>query len=85
MPIKEHLVENIVVWQQLDLFFAECCVFGRLTKESRDNKLAVCCYGYVFLLEEVERRIEEQFSFRDWNRSVENNNEPLRAIVKDYI
>ncbi|KAJ2992963.1 hypothetical protein NUW58_g1994 [Xylaria curta] len=85
MPTKQHLIDDVVVREQIDPFFAECRAFGRLAKDGKDNELAVRCYGYVFLSEEVERRIEEEFGIRDWNRPTGHNKEPLRAIVKDYI
>jgi hypothetical protein len=69
----------------LDPFFAECRAFGLLVKEGKDDELAVRCHGYAFLSEEVEHLIAKQFGIRDWNRSPEDINKPLRAIVKNYI
>lgn len=83
--MQEHLVKDDLVRYQLDPFFAECRAFGRLVEKRKDDKLAVRCHGYVFLSKAVERRIEQQFGIRDWNRQVEDRNRPLRAIVKDYI
>ncbi|KAI0408491.1 kinetochore Sim4 complex subunit FTA2-domain-containing protein [Xylaria palmicola] len=85
VPTKEHLIDDIVVREQIDPFFAECRAFGLLVKDGKDHELAVRCYGYAILSEEVERRIGEEFGIRDWNRSMEHHKEPLRAIVKDYI
>ncbi|KAI3325369.1 kinetochore Sim4 complex subunit FTA2-domain-containing protein [Xylariaceae sp. AK1471] len=81
----EHLISDNVIRHHLDPFFAECRAFGRLTKERKDHELAIRCHGYVFLSMSVERRIEEQFGVLDWNRAPEDNNQPLRAIVKNYI
>ncbi|KAI0428308.1 kinetochore Sim4 complex subunit FTA2-domain-containing protein [Xylaria sp. FL1042] len=78
------LFNDIIVRERLDPFFAECRAFGRLVKDGKDDGLAVRCYGCV-LSEEAEHRIEEGFGIRDWNRPTEDNKEPLRAIVKDYI
>ncbi|GAW13635.1 hypothetical protein ANO14919_030220 [Xylariales sp. No.14919] len=85
VPTKQHLIDDIVVREQIDPFFAECRAFGRLAEDGKDDELAIRCYGYVFLSEEVERRIADEFGIRDWNRLTEHNKEPLRALVKDYI
>ncbi|KAI1503359.1 kinetochore Sim4 complex subunit FTA2-domain-containing protein [Biscogniauxia marginata] len=84
-PMQEHRVKDDLVRYQLDPFFAECRAFGRLVERGKDDKLAVKCYGYVFLSKAVERRLEQQFGIHDWNRQIKDRARPLRAIVKDYI
>ncbi|KAK6082257.1 hypothetical protein SCUP234_03737 [Seiridium cupressi] len=81
----KNLISDNVIRHQLDPFFAECRAFGRLTTEKKDHNLAVRCHGYVYLSKSVEHRIEEQFGIHDWNRSPEDTDKPLRAIVKNYI
>ncbi|KAH6645473.1 kinetochore Sim4 complex subunit FTA2-domain-containing protein [Truncatella angustata] len=83
--MEEHVISDNVIRHHLDPFFAECRAFGLLVKEGKDDKLAVRCHGYLYLPGSVEQRIEQQFGIYDWNRTQEDNNKPLRAIVKDYI
>ncbi|KAF2965091.1 hypothetical protein GQX73_g8476 [Xylaria multiplex] len=82
---KDHLLKDNVVRHHLDPFYAECRAFGRLIENNKDDKLAVRCYGYVFLPHTVEHQIERQFGISDWNRKAEDNGSQLRAIIKDYI
>lgn len=70
---------------QLDPFYAECRAFGRLVKRKKDDELAVRCHGYALLPETVERRIQEKFSIKNWNRGKEDEGQRLRAIVKSYV
>ena len=85
MPYREHLLEDDIVRCHFDPFFAECRAFGRLLEERKDDLLAVRCYGYMYLSEEEERRIEQQFDIRDWNRAAEDEAQRLRAILKGLI
>ncbi|KAH8198654.1 hypothetical protein TruAng_007195 [Truncatella angustata] len=87
VPFGEHLLRNKdkIIRDQLDPFFAECRAFGRLVEEGRDDELAVRYYGYTLLPETVERQIQRQFGITDWNRGDEDEEQPLRAIVKGYI
>ncbi|KAI1445152.1 kinetochore Sim4 complex subunit FTA2-domain-containing protein [Annulohypoxylon stygium] len=87
VPTMEHLLDDVVVREQLDPFFAECRAFGRLVDEKKDDKLAVRCHGYTYISEDVERRIGKKFHIYDWNRSPEDKRKKkrLRAIVKNHI
>ena len=82
---EDHLLDDNAVRFHTDPFFAECRSFGRLVQKKKDDLLAVRCYGYALLPEEVERRIERQFGISDWNRGAEDEGHPLRAIVKALI
>ncbi|TGJ83885.1 hypothetical protein E0Z10_g4890 [Xylaria hypoxylon] len=82
---QEHLLKENVVRHHLDPFYAECRAFGRLIENNKDDTLAVRCYGYVFLPHAIERQIERQFGISGWNRKAEDEDSPLRAIIKDHI
>lgn len=69
----------------LDPFYAECRAFGLLVEKMKDDTLAVRCHGYAFLSETLEHDIDQQFGISDWNRHLEHEGQPLRAILKDYI
>ena len=74
-----------MVRHQLDPFFAECRAFGHLIELNQDDELAVRCHGYVMLSSEIEKRIIDNFDIQDWNREAEDENQPLKAIVKDLV
>ncbi|KAI0113651.1 kinetochore Sim4 complex subunit FTA2-domain-containing protein [Nemania sp. FL0031] len=82
---REHLIKDHYVRYHLDPFYSECRAFGRLVEKKKDDALAVRCYGYAFLPQPVEDQIERKFGIDDWNREPEDEGQPLRAIVKDYI
>lgn len=69
----------------LDPFYAECRAFGLLVEKKKDDTLAVRCHGYAFLSATLEHRIRQQFGISNWNRHLEDEGQPLRAIIKDYI
>lgn len=71
-------------------FFSECRAYGRL-KEVGKERLSVRCHGYL-LLESVQRSDLEKFRSNfpcfdnePFDHSGEYKNQPIRALVKDYI
>jgi len=67
-----------------DPFYCECRAFGRLRETGRED-LAVQCYGYIVTDPKHEEDVLSQFGIADWDRSEEDQGQPIRAIVKEII
>lgn len=55
-----------------DLFSCECRAFGRL-REAGHEELAIGCFGYVLLDEDLERALHSRFPDISFNGNTQRN------------
>ena len=76
---------------QVDPFFAECRAFGRINEKSKNRKLAVECFGYLYISAEREVELWRRFQAGGWARPSEeydlevSQRQSFRAVVKQLV
>jgi hypothetical protein len=61
----DHLLKQEWIEGQMDSFYIECRIFGRIQDKGRNKDITVCCYGFIFVSVDHEKFLIREFGVSD--------------------